>query len=202
VFLRERLTARQGIGIGLAVLGLAAIAASRAQSAAVLPVLLTLCGALGWAFGNLCNRLAAPPKPMHLTLWMCVVPVVPLFAASALVEGNGWTSVPTLFTAEGLPGLGALLYVALLATVVGSGIWTWLMRRYPAGVVAPYSLLVPVVGIALSAAVLGEQPSVVELGSAVLIVGGVLLGTPRAIRTEPDDVVGTEVEPARTRLSW
>jgi drug/metabolite transporter (DMT)-like permease len=202
VFLRERLTARQGIGIGLAVLGLAAIAASRAESAALLPVLLTLCGALGWAFGNLCNRLAAPPKPMHLTLWMCVVPVVPLFAASALVEGNGWTSVPTLFTAEGLPGLGALLYVALLATVVGSGIWTWLMRRYPAGVVAPYSLLVPVVGIALSAAVLGEQPSVVELGSAVLIVGGVLLGTPRAIRTEPDDVVGTEVEPARTRLSW
>jgi drug/metabolite transporter (DMT)-like permease len=202
VFLRERLTARQGIGIGLAVLGLAAIAASRAQSAALLPVLLTLCGALGWAFGNLCNRLAAPPKPMHLTLWMCVVPVVPLFAASALVEGNGCTSVPTLFTAEGLPGLGALLYVALLATVVGSGIWTWLMRRYPAGVVAPYSLLVPVVGIALSAAVLGEQPSVVELGSAVLIVGGVLLGTPRAIRTEPDDVVGTEVEPARTRLSW
>jgi uncharacterized iron-regulated membrane protein len=53
------------------------------------------------------------------------------------------------------------------------------MRRYPAGVVAPYSLLVPVVGIALAATVLGERPSAVELVSAAVIVAGVLLGTPR-----------------------
>jgi len=53
------------------------------------------------------------------------------------------------------------------------------MRRYPAGVVAPYSLLVPVVGIALAAALLGERPTAVELVAAAVIVGGVLLGTPR-----------------------
>ncbi|WP_181784455.1 EamA family transporter [Pseudonocardia pini] len=197
MFLGERLSPRQGIGIGLAVLGMVAIAVSRAQAAAVLPVLLTLCGALGWAFGNLCNRLAAPPKPMHLTLWMCVIPPIPLFAASALTEGVGsWTSVTGVFTLDGLPGLGALVYLSVLATVVGSGIWTWLMRIYPAGVVAPYSLLVPVVGIALAALVLGERPSVVELVSAAVIVGGVLLGTPRPARTAPTEVVGTEREPA------
>src|SRR3954465_2568355 len=59
VLLRERISARQGIGIGLAVLGLAVIAVARAQTAALLPVVLTLLGALGWAFGNLCSRLAA-----------------------------------------------------------------------------------------------------------------------------------------------
>src|SRR5690349_22748161 len=57
VFLRERLSARQGIGIGLAVAGMVAIAVSRAQEAALLPVVLTLVGALGWAVGNLANRL-------------------------------------------------------------------------------------------------------------------------------------------------
>jgi drug/metabolite transporter (DMT)-like permease len=46
-------------------------------------------------------------------------------------------------------------------------------------VVAPYSLLVPVVGMGLAAALLGERPSVVELVAATVIVGGVLLGTPR-----------------------
>jgi O-acetylserine/cysteine efflux transporter len=56
--LREPMSLRQGIGIGLAVIGLVAIAVARAQSAALLPVLLTLLGALGWAFGNLANRLA------------------------------------------------------------------------------------------------------------------------------------------------
>jgi len=194
LFLRERLSPRQVVGIVLAVFGLGAIAITRAQSAAVLPVLLTLCGALGWAFGNLCSRLAAPPKPMHLTLWMCVIPPIPLLAASMLTEGPGagWTALGAVFSVDGLPGLGALVYLSVFATVVGSGIWTWLMRRYPAGVVAPYSLLVPVVGIALAAVALGEQPTVTELVAGAVIVGGVLLGTPRPARTEPTEVVGTE----------
>ena len=191
VLLRERLTPRQGLGIGLAVLGLAAIAVARAQSAALLPVLLTLAGALGWALGNLCSRLAAPPNPLHLALWMSVVPPVPLLLASWVVEGPvaGWDALRAAFTPAGVPGLLAVAYIAGLATVLGTGIWTTLMRRHPAGVVAPYSLLVPVVGMGLAALVLGERPSAVELVAAAVIVGGVLLGTPRAV-TEADTAHG------------
>ena len=183
VLLRERLTGRQAVGIGLAVLGLAAIAVARAQSAALLPVILTLAGALGWALGNLCSRLAVPPNPLHLALWMSVVPPVPLLLASWAVEGPvaGWDALRAAFTPEGMPGLLAVAYIAGLATVLGTGIWTTLMRRHPAGVVAPYSLLVPVVGMGLAALVLGERPSVVELVAAAVIVGGVLLGTPRPV---------------------
>ena len=183
VLLRERLTPRQGVGIGLAVLGLVAIAVARAQAAALLPVLLTLAGALGWALGNLCSRLAAPPNPLHLTLWMSVVPPVPLLVASWVVEGPaaGWDALRSAVTPAGVPGLLAVAYTAGLATVLGTGIWTALMRRHPAGVVAPWSLLVPVVGMGLAALVLGERPSAVELVAAVVIVGGVLLGVPRVV---------------------
>jgi drug/metabolite transporter (DMT)-like permease len=182
VLLRERISARRAVGIALAVLGLAAIAVARAQTAALLPVVLTLLGALGWAFGNLASRLAAPPNPLHLTLWMAVVPPLPLLAASWVVEGPaaGWDALRAAVTPAGVPGLLAVAYIAGLATVLGSGIWTALMRRHPAGVVAPWSLLVPVVGMGLAAALLGERPSGVELAAAVVIVGGVLLGTPRA----------------------
>jgi O-acetylserine/cysteine efflux transporter len=187
VLLRERISGRQGAGIALAVLGLAAIAVARAQTAALLPVLLTLVGALGWAFGNLASRLAAPPNPLHLTLWMSVVPPVPLLLASWVLEGPaaGWDALRAAFTPEGLPGLLAVAYIAVLATVVGTGIWTALMRRHPAGVVAPWSLLVPVVGMGLAALVLGERPTAVELVAAGVIVGGVLLGTPRMPRRAP-----------------
>jgi drug/metabolite transporter (DMT)-like permease len=179
--LREPMSLRQGIGIGLAVIGLVAIAVARAQSAALLPVLLTLLGALGWAFGNLASRLAAPPNPLHLTLWMSVVPPVPLLVMSWIWEGPvaGWDALRGAFTLTGLPGVAAIAYIAVLATAVGAGVWVGLMRRYPAGVVAPYSLLVPVVGMGLAAALLGERPTVVELVAAAVIVGGVLLGTPR-----------------------
>ncbi|TWF80127.1 O-acetylserine/cysteine efflux transporter [Pseudonocardia hierapolitana] len=183
LLLHERISPRQGIGIAFALLGLATIAVSRAQVAAVLPVLLTLLGALGWAFGNLASRLAAAPNPMHLTLWMTVVPPIPLLAMSMIWEGSsaGWEALRTTVTPAGLPGVVALGYIAVLGTLVGSGLWVGLMRRYPAGVVAPYSLLVPVVGIGLAATFLGERPSAVELVAATVIVCGVLLGTPRPV---------------------
>ena len=183
LLLRERMSPRQAIGIGLAVLGLAAIAVARAQTAAALPVLLTLLGALGWAFGNLAGRLAAPPNPLHLTLWMSVVPPLPLLAMSLAWEGPAadWAALRHAVTIDGIPGLLALAYLAVLATVVGSGIWTALMRRYPAGVVAPFSLLVPVVGMGLAALLLDELPSPLELVAALVIIGGVLLGTPRVV---------------------
>jgi drug/metabolite transporter (DMT)-like permease len=189
LLLRERMTARQVVGIALAVLGLVAIAVAQAQAAAVLPLVLTLVGALGWAFGNLAARLADPPNPLHLTLWMSVVPPIPLLAVSLATEGPAadWAALRAAVTPAGVPGLLALGYLAVLATVLGAGIWTGLMRRYPAGVVAPYSLLVPVVGIALAAAALNERPTVVELVAGVVIVGGVLLGTPRPV---PAGVVG------------
>jgi drug/metabolite transporter (DMT)-like permease len=181
LLLRERMGVRQVAGITLAVVGLLAIAVAQAHAAALIPLLLTLVGALGWAFGNLAARLADAPNPLHLTLWMSVVPPVPLLAASLLTEGPAadWAAVRAAVTPAGVPGLLAIAYLAILATVLGSGIWTALMRRYPAGVVAPYSLLVPVVGIGLAAAALGERPSVVELVAGVVIIGGVLLGTPR-----------------------
>jgi drug/metabolite transporter (DMT)-like permease len=201
VLLRERMSARQVVGITFAVVGLLAIAVAQAQAAALIPLVLTLIGALGWAFGNLAARLADPPNPLHLTLWMSVVPPIPLLAASLLTEGPAadWASLRGAVTPEGVPGVLSIAYLAILATVLGSGIWTTLMRRYPAGVVAPYSLLVPVVGIALAAAALGERPSAVELVAGVVIVGGVLLGTPRPVSAPVTVDVGENGStPART----
>jgi drug/metabolite transporter (DMT)-like permease len=201
VLLRERMSARQIVGITLAVVGLLAIAVAQAQAAALIPLVLTLIGALGWAFGNLAARLADPPNPLHLTLWMSVVPPIPLLAASLLTEGPAaeWAALRAAVTPEGVPGVLSIAYLAILATVLGSGIWTTLMRRYPAGVVAPYSLLVPVVGIALAAAALGERPSAVELVAGVVIIGGVLLGTPRPVSAPVTvDVGESRSTPART----
>lgn len=192
LLLRERVTRRQWAGIGVAVAGLASIALVRAQSAALLPVALTLLGALGWAAGNLCNRLAqrdgTAVNPLHLTLWMTVVPPVPLLAASAAVEGpaTGWIATADTLTWDGLPGLGALVYLSVVATALAAGIWTALMRRYPAGLVAPHSLLVPVVGMTLAMVLLGERPSTVELVAGVVVVGGVLVASaPARRRREP-----------------
>ena len=178
VLLRERLRARAVAGTLVAVAGMTFIAWERAHAAALLPVLLTLCGGLGWAFGNLGSRLAAPTNPLRLTLWMTVVPVVPLLGMSAMLEGpgTGWRALGATFSAQGWPALAGLAYTVVLATVVGSGLWTHLLARNPAGVVAPFSLLVPVVGIASAWIVLGEVPGVGSVVGGLIVVSGVLLG--------------------------
>ncbi len=184
-FLRERVSARQVAGILVAVAGLAVVGWQRAEHAALLPFLLTLAGAFGWALGNVCNRQARPESPLRLTMWMSVVPPVPMLVVSLLVEGP--EAIVTSLTSLDAPGaagaLVGLAYTVVLGTVAGSGLWTWLMTRHPAGVVAPFSMLVPVFGMSAAWVVLGETVTWRELAGGVLVVVGVLLGSGASARS-------------------
>jgi O-acetylserine/cysteine efflux transporter len=179
VFLHERISARQAVGILVAVAGLAAIALHRGQSAALLPVVLTLCGALGWAIGNVCSRRAQAPQPLHLTLWMSVVPPLPMLAVALLVEGPTRiaASLTTALTPAGWSSVVGLVYIVLIATVLGYGLWNRLLGTYPSSAVAPFSMLVPVIGVLSSWLLFGETVDAVELAAGMAVIGGVLIGS-------------------------
>jgi O-acetylserine/cysteine efflux transporter len=189
-FLRERVSGWQVVGILVAVGGLTLVGWQRAESASIIPFLLTLAGAFGWAIGNVCNRQAKPANPLHLTLWMSVVPPLPMLVLALLVEGPARmaTSLTSFDDARAGAALAGLAYTVVIGTVVGSGVWTWLMARHPAGVVAPFSMLVPVVGMTAAWVVLGETVTPGEAIGAVAVVAGVLLGGVR-----------TRARPPRTR---
>ncbi|WP_067825566.1 EamA family transporter [Nocardia inohanensis] len=212
VLLREKLRGVQLLGLAVALAGMVTIGWDRAQHASLLPLVLTLAGGLGWAFGNIGSRLAAADSegvnPLHLTLWMTVIPPLPMFALSALTEGptTGWHELASSFTASGWPAFAALAYIALLGTIAGSGLWTYLMSRYPAGTVAPLSLLVPVVGIAASWAFLHENPPALSLLGALIVIAGAFTATSAGRRgavvpvplAAGVPVIAVEPEPAAT----
>lgn len=187
LLLREQVSGRQWVGIAIAVAGMALVGVARAQAAAFVPFLLVLAGAVGWAFGNLSSRLAKPQNPLHLTLWMSVVVPVPMLALSLVFEGPGRiaSSLATAFGASAVPAWVGLAYTCVIGTAVGSGIWTWLLARHPAGVVAPFSMLVPVAGILTAGLVLGEVPGRLELIGGVVVVAGVLIGSGIRLRRRP-----------------
>lgn len=179
LLLKEQVRGRQWWGVAVAAAGMVVVGVSRAGVAQLVPYVLVLLGALGWALGNLSSRLAAPPNPLHLTLWMSVVVPVPMLALSLLLEGphDITDSLVTSFTAQAAPAWIGLAYTVVVGTVVGSGIWTWLLARHPAGVVGPFSMLVPVVGMATAALALDERPTPWEVLGGVVVVAGVLLGS-------------------------
>ncbi len=171
---RERVTGRQAAGLLTACAGLALV--GWGQSVGLLPFLLVLGGGLGWAFGNLATARAHAPNPLHLTLWMAVVPPLPMAALSLVVEGPDriGASLAGLSDAAARPALLGLAYTVLLATVVGSGIWSWLMTRHGSALVAPFSMLVPVVGLSAAWLLAGETLTWPEAAGAALVVAGVL----------------------------
>ena len=201
LLLHERLSARQLLGVAVAAVGLGGIAVHRAGlggAATVVPVLLTLCGGLGWAMGNLSNRQAGTTEPFRLMLWMTVVPPLPMLALSLALEGPGRiaASAGGLDSREGVLALAGLAFTVVVATLLGSGIWTALMSRHPSSTVAPFSMLVPVVGIGSSWLLLGDATGPVELAFGAVVVTGVLLGsggrpdrTPPALEADPGRVV-------------
>ena len=67
---------------------------------------------------------------------------------------------------------GCALFMAYVATLFGFASWARLMHRYPTALVAPFSLLIPVSGLASGALFLGESLAPMQaVGAAFVFVG-------------------------------
>jgi len=188
----------------LAIGGLVLVGASRWDGATPWPFLLTVLGGLSWAIGNLCSRRARAARPFDLMMWMTVVPPLPMWATALLAEGPHRVghSLATAFSPGAGGALVGLLYTCLPATVLASGIWTWLLSRHPASSVGPFSLLVPVVGLTTAWLALGEQPSALELLGGAGVVAGVLVASSRSRRDReppPPEAAATDAATGAVR---
>jgi O-acetylserine/cysteine efflux transporter len=72
-------------------------------------------------------------------------------------------------------GTVAIFYLAYLSTLFGYSAWNYLLKRYPAGTVAPFTLLVPLFGIASGILVLGEGFDRFEIAGALLVTTGLVI---------------------------
>ncbi len=173
--LGERPQPRQLAGATIALAGIALIAAARAHGVPLGAFMLCVAAAASWGIGNICNRKAQAPNALALLVWSSLVPPLPLFGLSLLLEGSH--RIGHALSTLDAGGALALLYVVVVSTAFGFGSWTWLLRRYPASRVAPFTLLVPSVGILAAWVALGEQPSSTELAGALVVLAGLALLT-------------------------
>ena len=169
-FLGERPGRAQLAGASVAVGGVVVIALGRAGGVPLGALLLCVGAAASWGVGNICNRRAQAPDAVALLVWSSLVPPLPLLVLSLAFEGSHKIGSALAHVSAG--GMLALLYVVIVSTGFGFGAWTWLLRRHPASRVAPFTLLVPPVGIAAAWIALGQPPSAGELaGAAIILVG-------------------------------
>lgn len=173
VFLGERLRAASVLGLLVAAGGLALIGSENGSHVPMLALVLTLCGGACWGVGNIITRRFGKIDLVALVIWGALIPPLPFLALSWYLEG------PALMESSlrniGLNSILSLIYLAAIATMLGYGLWSRLLSRYPAGKVAPFSLLVPVVGLTSSALLLDERLSAIQCWGGVLVMLGLLI---------------------------
>lgn len=174
VFLRERFHAQNVVGLliaagGLALIGMQSMGGG-AQGMTLAGFVLTLCAACMWALGNIVTKMVGKVDLVGLVVWASLVPPLPFLVLSYWMEGP--QRIVAALSGLGVSSVGAIVYLAFVATLIGYSLWSRLLSKYPASQVAPFSLLVPIVGLASAALLLGEQLGAAEIGGAVLVMGG------------------------------
>lgn len=187
VLLGERASRALQAGMLLAALGLSCFVLNYIQPAStysgttsLLGLLLTLCAAAMWAVSNIVARrvqqTSTDYSPMAFVVWSSSVAVLPFIALSLAFD------VPSVrwqwLDARPSSWL-AVAYLGWVATVLGYSLWTSLLKRHPANRVAPFSLGVPVVGLATGMLVLNETITLWQWGGIALLVAAlacVMLG--------------------------
>lgn len=173
-FGRERPSAHQLLGIALGTTGLAGLVLAAPGGTSVAGVALVLLAAAAWGVANtLSRRLLSGQAVIPLVAWGSLVSVVPVAALSLWLEGwPAWRSA--LAQARG-PSWLAVAYIAYLSTLAGFAVWAAQLRRHPAAAVAPFTMLVPVFGLAFAAPMLGEPLTGLKLVAAALVLAGVAI---------------------------
>ena len=170
VFLREIPRLRQGVGMVIAFVGLVIIGLTTGADLRPAALGLALAAALSWAVGNILVKRTAGVPVFPLMAWCSLVAPLPVLLLSWLVDPE-----PSLIGAvmnASWSSIATALYLGTLATPIAYGMWSYLLQRYPASVVAPFALLSPVTGILSSALILGEVFGPLRYGGMALILAG------------------------------
>ncbi len=176
VFLKERPGWRKWAGIALAFFGVYQIAGEPRISAAWGSVLLVVGGAFVWAIGQAMIRRLRDIDGLTVTAWVAVMATPQLFAVSLAVEHGHWQAIQS----AGWVVWSTVLYLGLVMTALGYGLWYTLVRRNPVSQVAPFLLLLPVFAVMGGVVFLAEEMSArTLLGGAVVIAGVAVILTDR-----------------------
>jgi len=169
LFMGETPSRIQLVAAGVAFAGICTIGAARLGGASFSPFALTVAAAGCWGAGNCVGKLAGRVDPLALIVWSSLVAPAPMLALSLVFEDR--RALPALLHPSAL----LIACVAVLAyggTLLSYGLWSRLLMRYPAAMVTPFALLVPVIAMIAGRLIFAEPSSAIELAGALLVMAG------------------------------
>jgi drug/metabolite transporter (DMT)-like permease len=184
-FLGERLTPIQVLGFVIVVAGVLLVLGPDVEEAGGTTGL--LCGVvsvLGLSIGTLGQRwIGHAPDPLWSGTIQFGVAAPPLLVLALVVEGTDVVRDPAAAAV-------ALVYLAVVNSILGLGLLGILVRARGAGAAASVFFLMPPVTAVLAWLLLGETLDLREIAGLVITVLGVAAATRSARPQEPEPAVG------------
>lgn len=157
--------------LGVLVIGFDPLVLNQADVLAI-----TLASALFQALGSIYQRTIRGVGVLSFQAWTAVITLPVLLIASLLTEQG---QLETIRTAQ-WQSWASVAYSAVMASLVGHGLFFYLVQRHPVSSVMPYLQLTPVLAVVFGVLFWGDRPGVRLLAGGVLVIIGILFITLRA----------------------
>ena len=180
LFLGEVVRLRRWVGIALSILGVTIVSFDPHVFDALTGVLFAAGAALSAAIAAVCMRSLSNVGVFQLQSWTAVITAPLLLGASLLFEsGQG----DAIMNAQPITW-AALLFTTIGASLIGHNVYYYLLQRYEVSLIAPLSLLSPLLGVVFGILMLGEHVSMrIVLGALTAFIGVGVLAFPSRKKT-------------------
>ena len=148
-------------------------------------VLMALVSALAFATANLQLRHMGGVGAFALNGWMAIFAIPQMAAMSLIFETGQFETIRNISAG----GAIAILYMGIVVSIVGHGLWYVLVPQYQTNQTMPFSLLIPLFGVSMGALVLGEPITWYVVGGGLITVAGVAI----IVFRKPDTVLPKSV---------
>lgn len=143
IFLGDRISKKQALGMLVAFCGVALILGEPKLSGDLIYALMVIAGAFTWAVGQIMIKKLGNIGGFMLISGVAIFATPQLFIASFLFESN---QIEQIQTAD-LSAWIAVVYLGLVMTALGYGLWYRLLGLYSVNQIMPFLLLLPVTSV-------------------------------------------------------
>lgn len=169
--LGEQVRWRRGIGMVLTLAGAVTVMWRPEGMAMSAGLWLVAAAALAGSLGAVMMKQMEGVKPLQFQAWVGFTSALPLLGVSAVSEHGQWTAA----LAAGWPFLGAVLYSAIVISVIAHTAYYGLIQKYEATLISPLTLLTPLFTIILGVLVTHDHFDARMAVGAALALAGVLI---------------------------
>ena len=177
LFLGDKMSIKQIIGMCIAFAGAILIVGEPKLSNDLIYAFLVIAGAFTWAIGQIMIKKLGNIGGFMLITGVATFAAPQLFFASYLFESNQLAQIQT----ADMPAWLAVIYLGLVMTAIGYGLWYRLIGLYSVNQVMPFLLLLPVTSVLGGIFFLNETLTIkIAIGGMLALVGVAIITIRRA----------------------